>query len=153
MVGGVHIAIALTALAKTLGFQTVVIDPRRAFGNAARFPNVDRLIQAWPEEAFSEIEVTSGDAVVMLTHDPKIDDPALKKVLNSPASYIGALGSRATHEKRKRRLLADGVTSAQMDRLHAPIGLDIGAESPEEIALAIMAEIVAAQHDKEITRS
>ena len=146
MVGGVHIAIALTALAKTLGFQTMVIDPRRAFGNVARFPNVDRLLQAWPEGAFSEIEVTSSDAVVMLTHDPKIDDPALKKVLNGPAFYIGALGSRATHAKRRRRLQAEGVTPAQMERLHAPIGLDIGAESPEEIALAIMAEIVAAQH-------
>jgi xanthine dehydrogenase accessory factor len=145
MVGGVHIAIALTALAKTLGFQTVVIDPRRAFGNAARFPDVDRLIQSWPEEALSQVDVSSGAAVVMLTHDPKIDDPALKVVLNSPAFYIGALGSRATHEKRRRRLLADGVTSAQLDRLHAPIGLDIGAETPEEIALAIMAEIVAAQ--------
>jgi xanthine dehydrogenase accessory factor len=153
MVGGVHIAIALTTLAKTLGFQTLVIDPRRAFGNPERFPSVDRLIQSWPEEAFSQLDITSSDAVVMLTHDPKIDDPALKRVLNSPASYIGALGSRATHEKRKRRLMADGVTSAQIDRLHAPIGLDIGAESPEEIALAIMAEIVAAQHNKEILRS
>jgi xanthine dehydrogenase accessory factor len=149
MVGGVHIAVALTALAKTLGFQTVVIDPRRAFGNAARFPNVDRLIQAWPEEAFSEIEVSSSDAVVMLTHDPKIDDPALKRVLNGPAFYIGALGSRTTHAKRKRRLQTEGVTSSQLERLHAPIGLDIGAESPEEIALSIMAEIVAAQHNKE----
>jgi xanthine dehydrogenase accessory factor len=145
MVGGVHIAIALTALAKTLGFQTVVIDPRRAFGNAARFPDVDRLIQSWPDEALSQVDVSSGAAVVMLTHDPKIDDPALKVVLNSPAFYIGALGSRVTHEKRRRRLLADGVTSAQLDRLHAPIGLEIGAETPEEIALAIMAEIVAAQ--------
>jgi xanthine dehydrogenase accessory factor len=149
MVGGVHIAIALTALAKALGFQTVVIDPRRAFGNAARFPNVDRLIQAWPEEAFSLVDISSCDAVVMLTHDPKIDDPALKTVLNSRAFYLGALGSRATHEKRKRRLLADGITSAQMERLHAPIGLDIGAETPAEIALAIMAEVVAAQHNKE----
>jgi xanthine dehydrogenase accessory factor len=145
MVGGVHIAVALTALAKTLGFQTVVIDPRRAFGNTARFPDVDQLIQSWPEEAFFQIDISSGDAVVMLTHDPKIDDPALKVVLNSPAFYVGALGSRVTQEKRRRRLLADGVTSAQLDRLHAPIGLDIGAETPEEIALAIMAEIVAAQ--------
>lgn len=146
MVGGVHIAIALTTLAKTLGFRTLVIDPRRAFGNATRFPEVDRLVQSWPEEAFSQIEISSGDAVVMLTHDPKIDDPALKRVLNSPAFYIGVLGSRVTHEKRKRRLLADGVTPDQLNRLRAPIGLDIGAETPEEIALAIMAEIVAAQH-------
>jgi xanthine dehydrogenase accessory factor len=146
MVGGVHIAIALTTLAKTLGFRTLVIDPRRAFGNASRFPDVDRLIQSWPEEAFSQIEISSSDAVVMLTHDPKIDDPGLKRVLNSSAFYIGVLGSRVTHEKRKRRLLADGVTPDQLNRLHAPIGLDIGAETPEEIALAIMAEIVAARH-------
>lgn len=151
MVGGVHIAIALTTLAKTLGFQTLVIDPRRGFGNAARFANVDWLIQAWPEEAFSQIDISSSDAVVMLTHDPKIDDPALQEVLNSQAFYIGALGSRKTHEKRKRRLLADGVTPAQLDRLHAPIGLDIGAETPEEIALAIMAEIVAAQHQRNLS--
>jgi xanthine dehydrogenase accessory factor len=153
MVGGVHIAIALTALAKTLGFQTLVIDPRRAFGNTARFPSVDRLIQSWPEEAFSQVNISSSDAIVMLSHDPKIDDPALIRVLNSPASYVGALGSLSTHEKRKRRLLAEGVTSTQLDRLHAPIGLDIGAESPEEIALAIMAEIVAAQHNKDVTRT
>ena len=146
MVGGVHIAIALTALAKTLGFRTLVVDPRGAFGNAARFPDVDSLVQSWPEEAFSQINLSSGDAVVMLTHDPKIDDPALKRVLNSPVFYIGVLGSRTTHEKRKRRLLADGVTPDQLNRLHAPIGLDIGAETPEEIALAIMAEIVSAQH-------
>lgn len=150
MVGGVHIAIALTSLAKTLGFQTLVIDPRRAFGNATRFPNVDRLIPSWPQEAFSQIEISSSDAVVLLTHDPKIDDPALKVVLNSPAFYIGALGSRTTHEKRMRRLLADNVTPAQLDRLHAPIGLDIGAETPQEIALAIMAEIVAAQHRRRL---
>jgi xanthine dehydrogenase accessory factor len=153
MVGGVHIAIALTTLAKTLGFQTLVIDPRRAFGNSARFPNVDRLIQSWPEEAFSQVAISGSDAVVMLTHDPKIDDPALKRVLNSQAFYIGALGSRATHAKRRRRLLEDGVTSAQLERMHAPIGLDIGAESPEEIALSIMAEIIAMQHNKEMPRS
>ena len=115
------------------------------------FPDVDRLIPSWPEEAFSEIEISSSDAVVLLTHDPKIDDPALKKVLSSPAFYIGALGSHTTHEKRIRRLLADDVTPAQLERLHAPIGLDIGAETPQEIALAIMAEIVAAQHHKSLS--
>jgi xanthine dehydrogenase accessory factor len=146
MVGGVHIAIALNSLAKTLDFQTLVIDPRRAFGSAQRFPDVGQLIQAWPDDAFEKIEINEGTAVVMLTHDPKIDDPALKIVLNSPAFYVGALGSRNTHEKRKKRLMADGVTSSQLDRIHAPIGMEIGAETPEEIALAIMAEIVAARH-------
>jgi len=146
MVGGVHIAIALNSLAKTLDFRTLLIDPRRAFGSAERFPDVGQLIQAWPDDAFEKIEINEGTAVVMLTHDPKIDDPALKIVLNGPAFYVGALGSRNTHEKRKKRLMADGVSSSQLDRIHAPIGMEIGAETPEEIALAIMAEIVAARH-------
>ncbi len=146
IVGGVHIAIALTSIARTLGFRTVIVDPRRAFGSPERFSHGDRLIQAWPEEAFQEIEIHEDTAITMLTHDPKIDDPALKIALNSPAFYIGALGSRGTHARRRTRLLAAGVSEEQLARLAAPIGLDIGAESPEEIALAIMAEIVAARH-------
>lgn len=144
LVGGVHIAIALTGIARQLGFQTVVVDPRRAFGAAERFPHADRLIQAWPEEAFGQIELTGETAVAMLTHDPKIDDPALKIALQSPAFYVGALGSRLTQEKRRRRLQEAGLTAEQLDRLHGPIGLAIGGETPEEIALAIMAEVVAA---------
>jgi xanthine dehydrogenase accessory factor len=146
IVGGVHIAIALAAIAKTLGYETLVVDPRRAFGTAERFPDVDRLVQAWPEEAFSQIEFTDQTAVAMLTHDPKIDDPALKIALNSPAFYIGALGSQKTQEKRRRRLLAGGLSEGQLARLHGPIGLAIGGKTPEEIALAIMAEIVAVRH-------
>jgi len=143
MVGGVHIAVSLAALAKTLGYTTVVIDPRRAFGSQERFPHVDRLIQAWPEEAFEQISLTRNTCVAILTHDPKIDDPALKIVLNHPVFYVGVLGSRQTHEKRKQRLHAEGLTQAQLDRLHAPIGLELGEETPEETALAILAEIVA----------
>lgn len=150
IVGGAHIAIALVTLAKTLGYATVVVDPRRAFGNVERFPHVDRLIQAWPEEALEEIELTSETAIAMLTHDPKIDDPALKIALNSRAFYIGALGSRNTQEKRHQRLMADGLSPEQLSRLHGPIGLEIGGESPEEIALAIMAEVVAARHKVEV---
>lgn len=146
MVGGVHIAVALAAIAKTLNYRTIVIDPRRAFGNEARFPHVDRLIQAWPDDAFKQISLTRSTAVAMLTHDPKIDDPALKMVLPSPAFYIGALGSRTTQEKRRQRLLKAGVAEAQVDRLQGPIGLAIGAKTPEEIALAVMAEIVAVRH-------
>jgi xanthine dehydrogenase accessory factor len=146
IVGGVHIAIALASLAKTLGYETVVVDPRRAFGNVERFPHADRLIQAWPEDAFSELELTDETAIAMLTHDPKIDDPALKVALNSPAFYIGALGSRKTQEKRRQRLMANGISEEQLSRLHGPIGLEIGGESPEEIALAIMAEVVATRH-------
>lgn len=145
MVGGVHIAVSLAAIAKTLGFQTIVIDPRRAFSSQERFPGVDRLIQSWPQEAFAEIPLTRSTCVTMLTHDPKIDDPAIQITLDSPAFYIGALGSRNTHRARRERLLASGLTEAQLDRIHAPIGLDIGAKTPEEIALSIMAEIIAAR--------
>ena len=145
MVGGAHIAIALAALAKTVGYRTILIDPRQAWANAERFPSVDQLISAWPEEAFGRLRVTASSAVAMLTHDPKLDDPAIKLALSSPAFYVGALGSRATNARRRERLLRDGLTESQLDRLHAPIGLEIGADSPEEIALAIMAEVVEAR--------
>lgn len=146
VVGGVHITIALVALAKTLGYRTIVIDPRKAFGNEERFPNVDRLIQAWPKEALEQVPLTRSTAVAMLTHDPKLDDPALKIALPSSAFYVGALGSRTTQSRRRERLLQDGLTEAQLDRLHGPIGLDIDAHTPEEIALSIMAEIVASRN-------
>jgi xanthine dehydrogenase accessory factor len=142
VVGGVHIAMAVTSVAKIVGYRTVVIDPRKAWGNVERFPNVDRLIQAWPEDAFQKIKVTRSTAVVTLTHDPKLDDPALMIALSSPAFYVGTLGSRTTQAKRRERLLNAGLTSSQLDRLHGPIGLDINAQTPEEIALAIMAEVV-----------
>ena len=141
LIGGVHIAVALISLAKTLGYRTVIIDPRKAWGNKERFPEVDRLIHTWPEDAFEEIEVTRSTAIVTLTHEPRLD-PALKIALAGPAFYVGALGSKATNARRRERLLKDGVTQSQLSHLHAPVGLDIGAQSPEEIALAIMAEVV-----------
>lgn len=144
VVGGVHIAMALTTLAKTVGYRTVVIDPRKAWGNKERFPKVDQLIHAWPEDAFEEIELTRSTAIVTLTHEPRLDDPALKIALESSAFYVGALGSRSTHAKRCERLLNDGIGESQLSHIHAPVGLDIGAQSPEEIALAIMAEVVEA---------
>ncbi|HEX9840232.1 MAG TPA: XdhC family protein, partial [Anaerolineales bacterium] len=143
--------IALMALAKTLGYRTVVIDPRSAFGSAERFPNVDQLIQAWPDEAFQQVPLTRSTAVAMLTHDPKLDDPALKLALPSAAFYVGALGSKTTQAKRRQRLLDEGLTEAQLNRLHGPIGLEIGAGTPEEIAMSIMAEIVAARNNAEET--
>jgi len=146
LVGGVHIAVALTSIAKTLGYRTVVVDPRRSFGSPERFPQVDQLIQAWPQEAFSQINLNERTAIAMLTHDPKIDDPALQIALNSPAFYVGALGSQKTQGKRRQRLLEMGLTAEQLDRLHGPIGLDIGGETPEEIAVAVMAEVIAVQH-------
>lgn len=145
-VGGVHITIALMTLAKTLGYRTVVVDPRAAFGNEERFPNVDRLIQKWPQEAFKEILFTHNTAVAMLTHDPKLDDPALMLALPSNAFYVGALGSKTTQAKRRQRLLDEGMTEECLNRLYGPIGLDIGAGTPEEIAISIMAEIVQARN-------
>ena len=142
-VGGVHITIALVALAKVLGYTTIVVDPRKYFGNEARFPHVDKLVQAWPDEALADIPLTRGTAVAMLTHDPKLDDPALKLVLPSPAFYVGALGSRNTQAKRRQRLLDEGLSPAQVDRIKGPIGLELNAHTPEEIALSIMAQIVA----------
>jgi xanthine dehydrogenase accessory factor len=103
---------------------------------------VDTLIQSWISDAFEQVAITSTTAIAMLTHDPKLDDPALKIALNSPAFYVGALGSKTTNAKRHERLLNDGMTEIQLSRLHAPIGLKIGAQTPEEIALAIMAEVV-----------
>ena len=144
MVGGVHIAVALSSLAKTLGYRTVVIDPRKAWGDKERFPKVDQLIQTWPGDAFGQIGITRSTAIATLTHDPKLDDPALEFALSSPAFYVGALGSKTTQAERRKRLLRDGLTVSQLDRLHGPIGLDINAQTPEEIALAIMAEVVDA---------
>jgi xanthine dehydrogenase accessory factor len=149
IVGGVHIAISLTSMAKTLGYRTVVIDPRKTWGNRERFPNTDQLIQSWPQDAFKQIHVTRSTAIVMLTHDPKLDDPALKIALSSSAFYVGALGSKSTHAKRRERLLNEGLSKSQLSRLHAPIGLDIGAQTPEEIALAIMAEVVNAHRKQD----
>lgn len=143
-VGGVHITVGLTSLAQTLGFRTIVIDPRKLWASDDRFPHVDQLVQAWPEDAFQQVPITGSTAIAMLTHDPKLDDPALMIALNSPAFYVGALGSKTTNAKRRERLLRDGLLEEQWLRLHAPIGLDIGAVTPEEIALAIMAQVVEA---------
>jgi xanthine dehydrogenase accessory factor len=148
IIGGAHIAVILAQLGKLLGYRVIVIDPRRAFGNQTRFPNVDRIIQSWPEKALAESPLTAETAVVTLSHDPKIDDPALQAALNSPAFYIGALGSRQTHARRSERLAETGFKEGDLARIHAPIGLNIGADNPEEIALAIMGEVVAAYREK-----
>jgi len=145
IVGAVHIAIPLVTFAKVLGFRTVVVDARGAFATPERFAHADELIMAWPDEAL-EGKLNSNSFVVLLTHDPKLDDPALKIALPSPARYVGALGSPKTHAKRLVRLREDGVPEEQLARLHAPIGLKIGGATPEEIAISIIAEIVAAQH-------
>jgi xanthine dehydrogenase accessory factor len=146
MIGGVHIAIALTAMAKALGYRTIVIDPRGVFGNEERFPHADQLIPEWSDEGLESLELDRSSAVATLTHDPKIDDPALMVALRSPAFFVGALGSRKTQEKRRKRLLERGLTEAELSRLFAPVGLDIGSRSPEEIALSVMAQIVAVRN-------
>jgi xanthine dehydrogenase accessory factor len=152
VVGGVHIAVALVTLARTLGFRTVVVDPRPAFANPERFPHADRIESSWPDEALAGIGLTSSTAVAVLTHDPKLDDPALRAALPSAAFYVGALGSRNTQAKRRERLLEAGLAEKDVDRLRAPIGLDLGGRSPEEIALSVMAEVVAARHGRARSR-
>jgi xanthine dehydrogenase accessory factor len=147
-VGGVHIAVALTQLAKVMGYRTTVIDPRGVFGTDARFPHIDRLIHAWPDEALAQINLSRLSAVVMLTHDPKLDDPALKIALPSAAFYVGALGSQVTQEQRRQRMLAAGISETDLAKLHGPIGIDLGGQTPEEIALAVMAEIVAVRNGR-----
>lgn len=148
VVGGVHIAVALTAIAKTLGYRTVVVDPRRAFGSEARFPHADRILHAWPDDALSEIGLGASTAVAVLTHDPRLDDPALRVALRSPAFYVGALGSRAAQTKRRQRLIEAGLTEPEIARLRAPIGLDLGGRRPEEIALSVMTQVVAARNGR-----
>jgi xanthine dehydrogenase accessory factor len=150
-VGGGETAIALTRMAHLLGFRTVVIDPRRIFVSDERFPHVDRLIQKWPRSAFADVELTPDTAVALLTHDPKIDDPSLGILLGRELLYIGALGSRKTHAKRLERLASKGFTTDETSRIHAPIGLDIGAASPAEIAVSIMAEIINVRNGKQVT--
>lgn len=146
IVGGVHIASDLIYFAKPLGFRTYLVDPRTAFATRERFPHVDELSHQWPDEALPTIGLTSETSIVVVTHDPKLDDPALMMALPSLASYVGALGSLKTHAQRVKRLLANGLTQAQVDRLHAPIGLDIGGRTPAEVALSIIAEIVAVRN-------
>jgi len=140
--GAVHISQALAPLARMLGYDVTVVDPRTAFASPERFPDVE-VIAAWPDAALPPLGVDRYTAFVALTHDPKIDDPALLHALGRDCFYIGALGSKKTHARRLDRLKAQGVTDAALARIHAPIGLAIGAVSPPEIAVSIMAEITA----------
>ncbi|MGH7493382.1 MAG: XdhC family protein [bacterium] len=143
IIGAVHVAVPLITLAKTLEYQVILVDPRGAFATDERFPHVDRLVRQWPDEALQEIGIDAGTCLVILTHDAKLDDPALKFALQRQPAYLGVLGSKRTHEKRIKRLKAEGISDDQLARVHAPVGLEIGASTPAEIALSIMAEIVA----------
>ena len=146
--GGVHVGIPLTKFAKILGYRVHVIDPRGVFATRERFAEADELIIERPEDYLARTEVNENSYVVVLTHDPKFDEPVLEHVVNSRASYVGAIGSRKTNQDRMARLEAQGVSRELLARIHSPIGLDIGSQIPEEIALAIMAEIVAARYGK-----
>ena len=140
--GAVHISQALAPVARLLGYDVTIVDPRTAFASPERFPDV-KLIPQWPDEALPPLGVDRYTAFAALTHDPKIDDPALFHALSRDCFYIGALGSKKTHARRLERLKTQGVTDAALSRIHAPIGLAIGAVSPPEIAVAIMGEITA----------
>jgi xanthine dehydrogenase accessory factor len=148
IVGAVHVAIPLHRLGKMLGYHVTVVDARGLLATAERFPMADRLMVEWPDDAMNSLGLDSSTSVVVLTHDPKFDIPALNTALNSPACYVGAIGSRSTHRQRLDTLRGEGATDEQLARIHAPIGLNIGAQTPAEIALAIMAEIVANQKGK-----
>ena len=142
VVGAVHIAQALLPMARACGYDPVLIDPRGAFGSEARFPG-EVIAEDWPDEALAALAPDARTAIVTLTHDPKLDDPAIRVALRSQAFYLGCLGSRRTHAKRVERLLTEGFADADIARIHAPVGLDIGARSPAEIAVSIMAQITA----------
>jgi xanthine dehydrogenase accessory factor len=147
IIGAVHISQALTPIAKVAGFDVVIIDPRTAFATPERFPDAP-VIADWPDAALDRAPLDRYTAIALLTHDPKIDDLALVRALNAECFYIGALGSRKTHAKRLERMRARGFAESALARIHAPIGLDIGAVSPAEIAVSIIGEIVAALRKK-----
>jgi xanthine dehydrogenase accessory factor len=146
VVGAVEVARSLVRLAKELGFETVVIDGRASFATPARFPDVDGLIVGWPDEVADEIGLGPNDAVAVLTHDVKFDEPAIIEALRRGCRYVGAVGSRKTQADRRQRLLEAGVTEEEVGRLRGPVGLDLGGRAPAETALAILAEIVAERY-------
>jgi xanthine dehydrogenase accessory factor len=146
VVGAVEIGRSLVRLARELGFATVVVDGRAAFATAQRFPEADRLVVGWLDDVASDIALDANDAVAVLAHDPKLDDPALVEAFRRGCRYVGALGSRKTQADRHERLRGAGVGDADLARLHGPIGLDLGGRSPAETALAILAEIVAERY-------
>jgi xanthine dehydrogenase accessory factor len=146
IVGGVEVARSLVRLARELGFETVVVDGREAFATPERFPEVDRLVIGWPDEVADEIGLGPNDAVAVLSHDVKFDEPAIVEALRRGCRYVGAVGSKKTQGDRRDRLLEAGVSEADLARLRGPVGLDLGGRAPSETALAILAEIVAERY-------
>ena len=147
IVGAVHIAQYLVDYAKSLNFEISIIDPRGYFATEQRFPDL-KIINKWPEEAFKEIETNENSALIALTHDPKIDDPALQHALKNKFYYIGALGSKKTHENRCKRLKEAGFTDEQINLINGPIGIKLGGKSAPEIALSIIAQLVSETYKK-----
>jgi xanthine dehydrogenase accessory factor len=148
--GAVDIAAPLCTLARASGWRSYVVDPRERFATADRFPDADEVIAAWPEEAFSRLGgIDPATSIVVLTHDPKLDDAALKIALRSAAGFVGAMGSRRAQASRRERLLAAGIGEQELERLSAPVGLDLGAIGREETALSILSEVVAARHGRD----
>jgi len=147
IVGAVEVAVVLVRLARELGYETVLIDGRPAFATRERFPGVDQLVIGWPDEVADEVALGPRDAVAVLSHDPKFDDPAITEALRRGCRYVGAIGSRTTQRARRERLREAGLGQDMLSRLRGPIGLDLGGREPAETALAILAEIVAARHD------
>ena len=150
IVGAVHVAQSLALIAENLDFEVIIIDPREAFAEQERFPN-NKVICAWPEDAFDELILDSRTAVVTLTHEPNLDDIALKRSLKSKCFYIGALGSKKTHKKRIERFLADNITQEDISKINGPIGLPINAQTPGEIAISIMSEIISSLRNQKYT--
>ncbi|HEV2014210.1 MAG TPA: XdhC family protein [Candidatus Dormibacteraeota bacterium] len=147
--GGSHVAIPLTRLASAIGFRVTVVDARSKFAGRDRFPEARRVIHAWPDEVLKDLPMDGSTYVVILTHDPKFDDPTITAALRGRPRYIGAIGSKKTHRDRVARLTASGVSPAEIQRVHAPIGLDLGAQTAEETALAILSQMVAVRHGKQ----
>jgi xanthine dehydrogenase accessory factor len=148
IVGGVHVAIPLTRFAKELGFHVVVIDPRAKFANRERLREANELFVEWPDEALAHLKIDDRTYIVLLTHDPKIDEPTLAAALKTGAAYIGAIGSRKTHADRFGRMAKWGIMAEELRRVYAPIGLDLGGHTPEETALSIIAEVVAVKNGR-----
>jgi xanthine dehydrogenase accessory factor len=146
IVGAVHTAEPLTRIAAELGFEVVVTDAWAAFATQERFPDADRVVVGWPDDVKGEISLDARTYVVILSHDARFEDPVLPWVLDSPVRYIGAMGSRRTHAKRVAKLEAQGYSADEIDRIHGPVGLDIGAEQPGEVAVSIMAEIIQVRY-------
>jgi len=146
--GGSHVAIPLTRMATDMGFRVTIVDARSKFADATRFPEARRVIHAWPDDVLGQMNMDGSTYVVILTHDPKFDDPTIRAALSGKPRYIGAIGSRKTHRERVARLTHAGVRLDQLERVHAPIGLDLGAQTAEETALAILSEMVAVRRGK-----